>query len=240
MPSKMLNNTSHTIALNTGAGAEELPIVIRKNARSRNMVIRYQPLQHHIALTLPRYVSIAQGLRFVEQKRGWIERQLKHAARPSPLQHGACIPVLGHTYRIEHVGGRGVVRVEGAELLVPGDAAFVGRRVREWLKAQLYAEVTTLAQTHAARIGKQVSKVTLRDTTSRWGSCNHKGHLSFSWRLVFAPYDVMEYVVCHEVAHLQHMDHSPAFWRTVELLQPGHERQRQWLQTQGSSLYLHY
>ncbi len=233
IPSKL----AHSIALMTGAGEEELPIVIRKNARSRNMVIRYQPLQHHISLTLPRHVSIAQGLHFVEEKRGWLEGQLRGTMKPVAFAEGQAIPVLGQVYTIVHAGGRGVVRIEDGQILVPGEREFLSRRLREWLKAQARDAIYGLAAEKSEILGKPFRKIGLRDTSSRWGSCNHKGHLSFSWRLVFAPYEVLAYVVCHEVAHLKYFDHSPAFWQTVSLLDPGQKAARQWLKTHGARLY---
>ena len=69
----------------------------------------------------------------------------------------------------------------------------------------------------------------MRDTRTRWGSCSASGNLCFSWRLVFAPEEVLDYVVAHEVAHLVHMNHGTRFWRLVEKLCPGAERQRVWL-----------
>jgi len=231
------NQARHCISLMTGEGVEELPIVIRKNARSRKMVIRYQPLQHHITLTLPRHIAISQGLDFVEEKRGWLEAQLRGTSKPVVFACGQVIPVLGKKYTVVHDGGRGVVRVEGELIIVPGEQAFLARRLRDWLKLQAREAIVQLAYEKSLQLGKPFRKVSLRDTHSRWGSCNHLGHLSFSWRLVFAPYEVLSYVVCHEVAHLQHMDHSPAFWQAVELLDPANKAARHWLKAHGSSLY---
>src|SRR4051812_22404552 len=83
IPMKTLSqNHRYSIELAIGLSVERLPVIIRKMARSRRMVIRYQPLQHHVTLTLPRYVSIKQGLHFLEEKRGWLEREIKRNAKP--------------------------------------------------------------------------------------------------------------------------------------------------------------
>ena len=237
MAFKILKQANYNITLLTGAGEEVLPIVIRKNARSRNMVIRYQPLQHHIALTLPRHVSISQGLHFVEEKRQWLQAQLRSTVKQTGFANGQVIPVLGKHYTLVHGGGRGVVRVEGGSIIIPGEEIFLARRLRDWLKTQAREAILQVAIEKSALLGKPFRKISLRDTSSRWGRCNHLGHLSFSWRLVFAPYEVMSYVVCHEVAHLKHMDHSSAFWQTVEVLDPAHEAARRWLKKHGSTLY---
>jgi predicted metal-dependent hydrolase len=92
-----------------------------------------------------------------------------------------------------------------------------------------HRELAHRARRLATRIGKSVARINVRDTKSRWGSCSGTGNLSFSWRLIFAPEPVMDYVVAHEVAHLAEMNHGPRFWRLVESLSPGSAAPRAWL-----------
>ena len=224
---------SHTILIN----GTTLPIIIRKHPKSRRMVIRYQPLQHHVSLTLPRYVSIKQGLHFVEEKHDWLAEQLNEKISHMPFADGQIIPLMGRNFTLRHIGGRGLVRIEDDCIIVPGDESFMKRRVTEWVKQQARAEITKFAHEKAALIGKRIKKISLRDTSSRWGSCSHEGNLSFSWRLIFAPHEVLEYVVSHEVAHIKHLDHSPAFWSVVATLCPTYRNYRDWLKTHGQHLY---
>src|SRR5262249_62094428 len=120
---------------------------------------------------------------------------------------------------------------------VPGDKQFMSRRVQEWLKVQIREEIVKLAQKKADQIGARVKRVSLRDTSSRWGSCSHDGNLSFSWRLVLAPYEVLEYLVSHEVAHIKEHNHSEKFWALVEKLYPDYEKAQHWLKAHGATLY---
>jgi hypothetical protein len=99
------------------------------------------------------------------------------------------------------------------------------------------AEVADRARRLAARIGRKLGRVGVRDTKSRWGSCSGRGNLSFSWRLVFAPEPVINYVVAHEVAHLAEMNHGPRFWRLVESLSPDSAAARAWLKRHRSRLF---
>jgi predicted metal-dependent hydrolase len=230
---KALDKSRYAIELEEGP----LPIIIRKRPTSRRFVIRYQPLTHSLSLTLPRYASLRQGLDFVEEKRHWIASQLKEHAQKIPFADGQIIPVLGRNYTLRHIGGRGLVRIEGDLILVPGDADFMARRIREWLKNRARDAIVPLAHTKAAELGKTISRISLRDTVSHWGSCNRHHRLSFSWRLVFAPSHVLDYIVCHEVAHLDQLNHKPAFWKTVEKLCPEYETARQWLGKHGHTLY---
>jgi len=236
---KSVKPTSYFIELTIGATVESLPVIIRKHPKSKRMVIRYHPIQHHVALTLPRYVTIKQGLHFVSEKREWLAEQIQDKPRHVPFTDGQTIPVLGKKYMLQHVGGRGVVRIEEDCIIVPGDIEFMARRVLEWLKRLARETITAIAQAKAKIIGKDVKKISLRDTSSRWGSCSHDGNLSFSWRLVLAPREILDYVTCHEVAHLRHHDHSPAFWTLVHLLFPDHHNAKQWLKAHGGELYMY-
>jgi predicted metal-dependent hydrolase len=101
--------------------------------------------------------------------------------------------------------------------------------VRDFLKALAKRELTARALTQAPQVDRVVKRVTVRDTVSRWGSCARGGNLSFSWRLIFAPESVIDYVVAHEIAHLVEMNHGPRFWRLVEKLHPAPKAQRLWL-----------
>ena len=110
-----------------------------------------------------------------------------------------------------------------------GDPAHLPRRVRDHLTALAKRDFAARARATAARIGKGIARVGVRDPKSRWGSCSSSGALSFSWRLIFAPEAVIDYVVAHEVAHLVEMNHGPRFWRLVATLVPDVDKPRAWL-----------
>jgi len=95
------------------------------------------------------------------------------------------------------------------------------------------------AEAYARQVERKLGRITLRDTRSRWGSCAANGNLSFSWRLVLAPVEVLDYVVAHEVAHLVHHNHSPAYWAVVRELVPEADGLRRWLKTNGPRLHLY-
>lgn len=224
---------SYTITI----GNEILPILIKRHRASRRFVIRYQPSRHAVSLTLPRYASLRQALRFAEEKREWIGRQIEKKPPHIFFTDGQVIPFLGRDLRLCHRGGRGVVRMEGDSVFVPGDTAFMARRVREWMKVEAKKEMTARTHTHAFSLGVRVKKITLRDTGSCWGSCSKGGNLSLSWRLAFAPPAVLDYVVAHEVAHIAEHNHSPAFWALVAQLCPHYKQAKAWLTAHGATLH---
>jgi predicted metal-dependent hydrolase len=100
-------------------------------------------------------------------------------------------------------------------------------------RREAHARISLLVQSEAAALGVTYNRLTMRDQRSRWGSCSSKGTLSFNWRLVLAPHDVLDYVVVHEVCHLVELNHGPAFWRLVAKRRPGYEEPKQWLDDHG-------
>jgi len=96
--------------------------------------------------------------------------------------------------------------------------------------------VTMLAEEEADELDVRWSRIEIRDQRSRWGSCSTRGTLSFNWRLVLAPFEVLDYVVVHELCHLREPNHSRRFWRLVESRRPGWRAQRDWLHEHGPEL----
>jgi predicted metal-dependent hydrolase len=208
-----------------------VPVSIRVSPRARRVALRIDSAERRVELVLPRGVSEKAGLRFLAEKRAWIAARLAALPQPVPFVDGAVVPLLGMPHRIrrELDPAAPPVRIVDGEIRVRGDAAHLARRVRDHLIAAARAELATRARGLAARIGRKVNRVNVRDTKSRWGSCSGQKNLSFSWRLIFAPEPVLEYVVAHEVAHLAEMNHGPRFWRLVASLSPNTANSRAWL-----------
>jgi hypothetical protein len=192
-----------------------------------------------VELTLPRGVPIGPALRFLEAQRGWVAARLQALPPPVPFAEGAMVPVLGvlHRVRRETDPMAPLVVIAGGEIRVKGDPAHLARRLRDHLAAFARDDLARRARPLALTIGHKVARVSVRDTRSRWGSCSGTGNLSFSWRLVFAPDPVVDYVVAHEVAHLAEMNHGPRFWRLVESLVPDTRTPRLWLKQHRSRLF---
>jgi predicted metal-dependent hydrolase len=222
------------LALDLGA-----PLAIRVNPRARRMLLRIDAARRSVELVLPGGVAPGLGLDFLAAKRGWIAARLDSLPRPVPFVEGAIIPIFGVPHRIRREpdpSGPPVV-VADAEIRVRGDAAHLARRVRDHLAGVVQRELAARSRRLARQIDKPVKRVGVRDTRSRWGSCSSSGHLSFSWRLVFAPEAVVDYVVAHEVAHLAEMNHGPRFWRLVATLVPDSTGPRAWLKRHRSRLF---
>jgi predicted metal-dependent hydrolase len=122
-------------------------------------------------------------------------------------------------------------------LCVAGDVAHVNRRVAAFLKREARRDLEAASRRYAESIGARIKRVTVRDQSSRWGSCSTTGVLSYSWRLILAPAFVLEYLAAHEVAHLIEMNHSPKFWRLLGKMSPSMERAKVWLDVRGTDLH---
>jgi len=223
----------------TGALDLDAPISIRVSPRARRIALRVNAAERVVELVLPRGVPASRGLRFAQSKRGWITARLEALPRRVPFALGESLPVMGMPHRIcrePSANGRGVAIIDG-EIRVRGDPQFVARRVRDFLVAMARRELGGRARRLAGQIGHRVARVSVRDTKSRWGSCSGRANLSFSWRLIFAPESVVDYVVAHEIAHLAEMNHGPRFWRLVESLSPGSAVPREWLRRHRNRLF---
>jgi hypothetical protein len=202
------------------------------------MSLRVDPTTRTIELVLPRGAAAEQGVRFLHSHRGWIAARLEALPAPIRFEDGALVPVLGRPHRIRHDTERTgpPVAIGDDEICVRGAPEFVARRVRDHLAHLAGREFSARARGFATQIGRRVARVTVRDTKSRWGSCSSTGNLSFSWRLIFAPEAVIDYVVAHEVAHLAEMNHSPRFWKVVAGLVGDHAGPRSWLKRHRNRL----
>lgn len=219
-------------------GSRDVPVVFRRNARARRLLLRIDQTDGSILLVLPTRASETQALAFARGQEGWIAAHLAAMPAAMPFVDGMELPLLGRPHRICHdpAARRGVWAEDGV-IHVSGKADHLARRLTDWLKIRARQEISGLAHSMAAGLGRTLGRISLKDTRSRWGSCTVRGDLAFSWRLVLAPEPVMRYVVAHEVAHLVEMNHSPAFWRVVDSLVANRDEARAWLKRHGGQLH---
>lgn len=231
---------SHVSLTGAALPGSEIAVRVRVSPRARRLALKVDAQGESVELVLPRRVSLKEGLAFLQANQAWVMSRLAVLPPRIAFADGAEVPVMGVPHRIRHIRdgerGRGAAWIEGGELCVAGEEIHLPRRVRDHLKELARRELTRRSRQLAASIGRQVKRVTVRDTKSRWGSCSASGNLAFSWRLVLAPEAVLHYLVAHEVAHLVEMNHSPRFWALVETLAPDARHQRGWLRRNRARL----
>ena len=155
------------------------------------------------------------------------------------------IPLRGRAHRVCFIGPertRAVVEIEDGNGGIPrlnvyGRVEHAPRRLKDWLIEEARGDLDDCVAVHARKLGVKARRITLRDQTSRWGSCTAGGLLAFSWRLIMAPAHVLDYVAAHEVAHLLEMNHGPKFWKHVARCMPRVDEAKRWLLNHGADLH---
>lgn len=217
-------------------GHPPVDVTLRRSSRTRRFSLRVSQLDGRVTLSVPQRAREAEAMEFLRGHEAWLRAALARTTVHGQVGMGDQISVEGRLLTLTPGPGRSV-KVDGVALLVPGDPAQAGRRVQAFLQTLARDRLAAASDYYAAQIDRKVTRITLRDTRSRWGSCAHDGALMYSWRLVMAPPSVLTYVAAHEVAHMVQMNHSDAFWAVVSRLYPHWQVQRKWLHSHGRDLH---
>ncbi|MEJ6398986.1 M48 family metallopeptidase [Yoonia sp. 208BN28-4] len=216
-------------------GNPPITVTLRRNKRAKRLSLRVSRLDGRVALTLPQRTPEREAVAFLRDREGWLRGHLSQVQPVNVVGIGGSVLLRGESVPI--VGGDVKrARLSDGYLVVPHDGA-AGPRVQAFLKLAARDALAEASDRYAAALGRSYSRLSIRDTRSRWGSCSSKGVLMYSWRLIMAPPAVLDYVTAHEVAHLAEMNHSPAFWAVVERLFPDHQPHRKWLKDNGDLLH---
>jgi len=225
--------TEHTLDID----GQAVPLRIRRHARARRLILRIDEDTGGAIVTIPKRTAMRDGVNMAKRKSAWIAAQLKRRGQPLAFEDGLEIPLLGEMLTVRHDPRARTTQCQGQDIFVSGRVEHLPRRLLDWLKAQARAQFSTRANEKALSLDLRVSRITVRDTRSRWGSCTAGGQLNFSWRLVLAPEFVLDYVVAHEVAHLVHKNHGPDFWALTETLTDRTREAKAWLNAHGRDLH---
>lgn len=219
-------------------------VEVRRHPGARRLTLRISRTRRAVIVTIPVQCDLDEAGTFLSRHIDWVRERLDSLPDPVPFGHGSPIPLRGEPHRIVFTGDTRsrivtVVRPEGRrpEIHVPGTRQTAPRRLRDWLFDEARRDLDQRVTFHARALRLRAKKITVRDQTSRWGSCSTTGVLSFSWRLILAPPHVLDYVAAHEVAHLAEMNHGPNFWALVEEALPDFEAAKRWLQIYGLDLH---
>jgi predicted metal-dependent hydrolase len=242
------------------------PVELRRSPRAKRFSLKVSHTERAAILTLPNRGRVEDASAFLARHADWLQRQLERLPEPVPFADGSIIPLRGTFHTLKFVGhrtGKGVAWIEGEQidsiqsgvladwkmasaargnislpnLCVSGSEDHAPRRLSDWLRSEVRKDLGECVAKHAATLECSPKRISIRDQATRWGSCSTSGTLSFSWRLIFAPPFVLDYVAAHEVAHLREMNHSPRFWRLVRDAFPAMQQARIWLKTHGSELH---
>lgn len=246
-PRKNAPRTTDITFLDVSHAGETFRVSLKRISTARRFTLRVRAATRDVVLTMPPRGSIIGARNFVERHAAWIGVRLQRLPAPMPFGGGEIVPIRGINHRIvERPRERGTAWIEPPPnpasgkslplLCVTGDRVHVARRVQDFLMREAKRDIEAAVTRHSTKLGVTPRKITLRDTTSRWGSCSSTGALNFSWRLIMAPGYVLDYLAAHEVAHLVYMNHSPAFWKILGKLSAHVDQAEAWLKTNGAGL----
>jgi predicted metal-dependent hydrolase len=219
---------------------------IRLNRGGRTMRMRMSKDHQSVIITVPRFIYMSAIKRFVDGHADWLERNYNVASSVVSFAPGAIVPVLGKPTLLEIAPPRTktrLIEVDGAQnyqarLIIASPEINFAEKTRVALRKMSLQKAQEFVDEFAPKLNRIPAKVAVRDTKSRWGSCNSKGNLMFAWRLIFAPEMVFKEVVAHELAHLKEMNHSRAFYAELERLMPDYKKYKDWLKQNGRGLHL--
>jgi predicted metal-dependent hydrolase len=229
--------------------ARDIDYRVRRSPRARRPRVVVSD-EGTVEVVLPHRMSVRHARPLVAEKRPWIERTLRRfeqarAATPVRLEDGGVVSYLGEELslrvRVEPGRVRPHVARRGAALEVavaePGPEA-LRDALERWYRRRARAEIAPRLEAACRRSGRRAGPLSIRAQRTRWASCSSSGTMSFNWRLLLAPGAILDYVVEHEVAHLEVPDHSPRFWALVEKRCPEYREHERWLRRNGASLRL--
>ena len=239
-------------------GGEIAPVRARINRRARRYIVRVDSVSGTVLITAPSKRDVPAALRFAKSRADWIKSELRSGPKAYRFEAGGICPYRGEDHLIINQGApRGRVRIVSThqdqfqgeadqnhphqnqlpELHVGGEGAHVNRRIIDWLKREARTILSEKSDYYAERLGVKRGKIRIGDTRSRWGSCSADGCLSYSWRLILAPKEILDYVAAHECTHLIHLNHSPDYWRLLATLDVDARGARRWFRNHGERLF---
>jgi hypothetical protein len=219
----------------------ELRYILKRSPRRRTIALRIDG--NGLTVNAPARTPLYRLEALLADKAGWVRDKLaemmERQAPQRTWQDGETLPFLGGHLRLSTLAGKARAQplVVGEQLLTEmadvGDSAAIQAKVLKWYRRQALDHFAERVALYARRLGVPLPKLFLSNAASRWGSCNSRGEVRLNWRLIKAAPHLIDYVVAHELAHLKHLDHSPAFWRTVALIYPDCLAARRELKTCG-------
>lgn len=232
-----------TLPATLAIAGRQVPVVVKRSRACRRIRLTADASAGVVRLSLPARGGLVEALRLLDANRAWLDRQVAAWPQPLPYAPGATIPFDGGALTIDWAAThpRPPTRQDD-RLVVGGPLSSLPGRVERWLKAAALADMTATTLALAAEVARPVASVRIGDTRSRWGSCiggrsATGGRIAYCWRLILAPAWVRRNVVAHEVAHLVHGHHGPAFHALLAELDPNDGKATRWLRAHGRALH---
>jgi predicted metal-dependent hydrolase len=215
----------------------DIEYAVRRSPRAKRVSVKVD-LHAGVEVVLPERAPLRAAAAAVTELRPWIERRLQQNERTRAQLAGrdGTLPFLGSSLLIVPEPRRRIVTRDRQLLRVPAQEPRPA--IERFYRAAARREISARLDAATERVGERYTGLAIRSQRTRWASCSPAGRMSFNWRLLLAPQDVLDYVVWHEVCHLTIRDHSPRFWSLLDSRYPSWRMQRDWLRRNGQTLVL--
>ena len=213
---------------------DDIPVQKIVRSRRRTIALIITP-EAHLIVRAPLRAPARMIDAVIWEKRDWIKKKIAEMkGRPQAVDHsykeGEIFWFLGRPYPLHITDdvGAGIQRIDRlcvSRTLIPD----IRTGIQRWYREEAGKEIHSRCMWFSMMTGYSPTSIRITDACQRWGSCNHRGGLNFSWRLIQAPLEIVDYVIVHELVHLRQPDHSRKFWAKVEAMMPDYRRRREWL-----------
>ncbi|MBR1649161.1 MAG: M48 family metallopeptidase [Alphaproteobacteria bacterium] len=228
----LLTGKTFDIARKSGIDLEVI-----NSPKARRLSIKIDTKKQKPVLIVPKFCSSQRALAFVKKNQAWIEERMRMLVPRKDFEDGEKITLAGQEVVITHCPERHLgAELNEGRLNVSGDKIFLSRRVKDFIKEYAQHFLYELSIKKAQKIACKLNRVVIKDTKTRWGSCSSLNNINYSWRIMLAPMEVIDYLVAHEVAHLKYPNHQKEFWDCVADLCPDVGKGRAWLKQNGEKL----
>jgi predicted metal-dependent hydrolase len=235
----MFIDKQNKMSLTTNSG-QTVNVRLEVNPKAKRLILRLDERKREAVAVAPSKRKLGEAAEFARDRLEWIANHLNALPNHIGLCDGSEIMLRGLPCLITTEGNGRIAKLEDGDpqiLRVPGLTETAGQRVERFLRKTAKSDLSDSVERYCTHLGVDARRVTVKDTKTRWGSCTSDGRLAFSWRLIMAPTDVLEYVAAHECAHLLEMNQSPRFWAHVERCRPDWKKERAWLRRNGRELH---
>lgn len=220
---------------------DNIPIHIKHSSRAKRIIIRINMEYRGVELVIPPHSNKQEAQKFLQSHKNWVLKQIHKLGKPIPLIEQSVITLLDQPHQLSiqkaiDPSAQSIIHNQQIDIYASNQTR-ANSRLHILLKQYAHEQFSIIAFHYAKRIKQTIHDIRINDTKSRWGSCSNNKEISLSWRLLFSPKQVAHYVIAHEVAHLQHMNHSQSFWSLVQALIPNYRQYQTWLKQNGYLLH---
>jgi len=226
--------------------SQTISYIIKRSARAKHVCLEVRQ-ETGLTVVIPRSYKLKQLPTLLESKGNWILDKLTKYGQAQSLsdkketKSGDTIPYLGQNLEVIQRQNRrnaNSIQLErnGLVVAIGSASSRLNLVLEQWYRMQAAKLINERAEKLSACLGLPYNRIIIRGQKTRWGSCSHKGNLSFNWRLIMAPEPVIDYVIIHELAHLKEMNHTKRFWELVGEHCPRWREHKKWLKDHQTEL----